>query len=224
MNLRKMLETIRAYRAGAPLGDVVVLKLDALAAPPKGIAEKLARVRGYAPPHDLAALRALPGGTLGRDYARFLDANGIEPLVISAEVRERFRDNPFALRYTTTHDLHHVLTGFDTGLAGELGNLAFSVGQGAAPGTGATLWLARILYSILSPGQARAIWHNVRVGRELGRSAALLIAQPLESYFAEPLAQVRAKLGIPEPRAAGVLPSGTSILGGVLYKRKAPAG
>ena len=34
MNLRRMLETIRAYRAGAPLGDVVVMKLDALASPP----------------------------------------------------------------------------------------------------------------------------------------------------------------------------------------------
>jgi len=223
MNLRKMLETIRAYRAGAPLGDVVVLKLDALSSPPKGIGEKLAPVRGYAPSHDLAALRALPAGTFGREYARFLDANGIEPLVISAAVRERFRDNPFALRYTTTHDLHHVLTDFDTGLAGEAGNFAFSVGQGAAPGTGATLWLARILYSILSPSQASTIWHNIRVGRELGEHAALLIAQPIESFFAEPLAQVRAKLGIPEPGAAGVLPSGISILGDVLYKRKAPA-
>jgi len=29
-----MLATIRAYRAGAPLGDVVVMKLDALARPP----------------------------------------------------------------------------------------------------------------------------------------------------------------------------------------------
>ena len=223
MNLRKMLEMIRAYRAGAPLGDVVVLKLDALSSPPKGIGEKLAPVRGYAPSHDLAALRALPAGTLGREYARFLDANGIEPLVISAAVRERFRDNPFALRYTTTHDLHHVLTGFDTGLAGEAGNFAFSVGQGAAPGTGATLWLARLLYPIMSPSQARAIWHNIRVGRELGREAELVIAQPIESYFAEPLTQVRAKLGIPEPGVAGVLPSGTSILGDVLYKRKAPA-
>ena len=54
-------------------------------------------------------LRALPAGTLAREYARFLDANGIEPLVISAAVKERFRENPFALRYTTTHDLHHVL-------------------------------------------------------------------------------------------------------------------
>ena len=123
MNLRKMIETMRAYRAGAPLGDVVVLKLDAISGPPKGIAQRLEAVRGYAPEQNLAALRALPPGTLGREYARFLDANGIEPLVISAAVKERFRDNPFALRYTTTHDLHHVLDGLrhrPRGRGGEL--------------------------------------------------------------------------------------------------------
>ena len=113
MNLRKMLETIRAYRAGAPLGDVVVLKLDALAAPPKDLIRRLERMRGYAPKQDLAWLRTLPPGSLGREYARFLDANGIEPLVVSAELKERFRENPYALRYTATHDLHHVLTGFE---------------------------------------------------------------------------------------------------------------
>ena len=223
MHLRKMLETIRAYRAGAPLGDVAVLKLDALSGPPKGLEPRLEAVRGYAPEQNLAALRALPPGSLGREYARFLDANGIEPLVISPAVKQRFRDNPFVLRYTTTHDLHHVLTGFDTGLAGEMGNFAFSVGQGAAPGTGRLLGWTRILYSILSPSQARKIWHNVRVGRELGRKAKLLIAEPLESYFAEPLGQVRARLGLPDPAAAGVLASGSSILGDALYKRKAPA-
>ena len=223
MNLRKMLATIRAYRAGAPLGDVVVLKLDALSRPPKGIERRLEAVRGYAPAQNLAVLRALPAGTLGREYARFLDANGIEPLVISDALKQRFRDNPFALRYTTTHDLHHVLTGFDTGLAGEAGNFAFSVGQGSAPGTGRILWVMRILWSLLSPGQAPRIWHNIRIGRALGRKAKLLIAEPIESHFEEPLGRVREELGIPDPAAAGVLPSGRSLLGDALYKRKAPA-
>jgi hypothetical protein len=60
MNVAKMLRMLRAYRAGAPLGDVVVLKLDALSASPSGVAEKLAPVRGYAPEHDLAGLREHP--------------------------------------------------------------------------------------------------------------------------------------------------------------------
>jgi ubiquinone biosynthesis protein Coq4 len=208
MNLRKMLATLRAWRAGAPLGDVVVLKLDAMAAPPRGVTSRLEAVRGYAPPHDLRVLRELPAGTLGREYARFLDANGIEPLVISEALKERFRESPFALRYATTHDLHHVLAGFDTGLAGEAGVVGFNVGQGSLPGGKAMLWGPRLLWSLLSPTQARRIWHNLSVGRELGGRAKLVIAQPLEDWFAEPLAGVRERLGIPDPRAAGVLASG----------------
>jgi len=223
MHVRKLLETIRAYRAGVPLGDVVVLKIDAFSRPPARVVRQLEAVRGYAPEQNLARLRALPPGTLGREYARFLDANGLEPLVPSEAVKQRFRDNPFALRYATTHDLHHVLTGFDTGLAGEIGNFAFSVGQGAAPGTGRLLGLARLFYSLLSPTQATRIWHNVRIGRELGRRAKLVIAQPIESWFAEPLGEVRARLGIPDPAASGVLASGASLVGDAIYKRKAPA-
>jgi hypothetical protein len=70
MNLRQMLETIRAYRVGAFLGDVAVLKLDALSGAPKGVAARLEAVQRYAPEQDLAALRALPLGSLGREYAR----------------------------------------------------------------------------------------------------------------------------------------------------------
>jgi ubiquinone biosynthesis protein Coq4 len=224
MNLRKLFAMIREYRAGTPLGDVAVLKIDAFAAPDPAIARELATVRGYTPPHDVAALRALPAGTLGREYARFLDANGIEPLAISDAMRERFRDDPYPLRYTTTHDLHHVLAGFDAGLAGEAGVFAFNVGQGSAPGrTGALLRVACVVWSIMSPGQARRIWHNVRVGRESGRRAQLLIAQPLESWFGEPLAQVRARLGIPDPQAAGVLPSRASAVADAIYGRKRAA-
>jgi ubiquinone biosynthesis protein Coq4 len=223
MNLRKMVETIRAYRAGVPLGDVVVLKLDALSRPPAETLRRLERVRGYAPKQDLVELRALPPGTLGREYARFLDANGIEPLVISAATRERYRDNPYALRYTTTHDLHHVLTGFDTGLAGEIGVVAFNIGQRSAPIGPAMLAFARGFYSLLSPRQARTIWHNARVGREMGRRAKLVIAEPIESWFAEPLETVRARLGIPDPRAATVLPSGPSLVAEFFYPKKKAA-
>lgn len=220
MNLRKMIETIRAYRAGVPLGDVVVLKLDALSAPPRSTLRALDRVRGFAPPHDLARLRTLPDGTLGREYARFLDANGIEPLVISDAIKERYRENPYALRYTTTHDLHHVLTGFDAGLAGEAGVVAFNVGQGSAPIGRAALWWVRFFYALISPTQARRLWHDIRVGLAMGRTAKLVIAEPIESWFEEPLERVRERLGIPDPREATVLASGTSVIADLFYPKK----
>jgi ubiquinone biosynthesis protein COQ4 len=225
MNLRKMLDTIVAYRAGAPLGDVVVMKVDAYSLPAKSTLRALEKIRGYAPEQDLAALRVLPNGTLGREYARHLDANGIEPLVISPAIKARFHNNPYALRYATTHDLHHVLSGFDTGLAGEAGAAAFNVGQASAPVGRGMLWVVRIFYGLLSPTQARRIWHNIRVGLEMGRKAKLVIAEPIESRFAEPLERVRADLGIPDPKGAGVLPSGHSVVADWFYQpmKKKPA-
>jgi ubiquinone biosynthesis protein COQ4 len=218
MDLVKMLRMVRAYRSGAPLGDVVVLKLAALSAVPEGVNAKLGAVRGYAPEHDLAILRRLPLGTLGRDYADFLDANGVAPLVVSPCVRERFRHEPYALRHAATHDIHHVLTGFDTGLAGEDGVLAFNVGQGAAPVSRATLSFVRALHTLVSPTQGHAIANNIRVGLAMGEKAKLVIAEPVESYFEEPLAEVRRRLAIPDPRHAGVLPSGTSIVTRLLLR------
>jgi ubiquinone biosynthesis protein COQ4 len=223
VNLRRMLETIRAYRAGAPLGDVVVMKLDALSTPPAETLRKLAALHGYAPDQNLAALRALPAGTLGREYARFLDANGIEPLVVSPALKERFRTNPWALRYTATHDLHHLLTGFDTGLAGESGVVAFNVGQGAAPIGRGMLRFIRGFYSAIAPAQAPAIRHNVDLGLELGRRAELVIAQPIEDLFGEPLAQVRNELRIPDPARSGVMASRPSRVADLIYGRSKPA-
>jgi ubiquinone biosynthesis protein Coq4 len=217
MNLGKLRYMFRAHRAGAPLGDVVVLKLDALSSPSPTVAEQLRGLRECAPALDLPALRRLREGTLGRSFARFLDDNGIEPLAVSAPVRERFRDDAYALRYAATHDLHHVLAGFDAGLAGEIGVLAFNVGQGSAPVSRVMLWVASLLYAALAPTQARRILHNARVGLAMGEGAALVMAAPLESSFDVPLAQVRQQLGIPDPRAAGVLPSGDSVLGKLLY-------
>jgi len=217
MNLAKMLEMFRAFRAGAPLGDVAVLKLDALAAPPRSIAARLERVRGYAPQQDLAALRALPPGSLGREYARFLDANGITPLTVSPHLKQRFRESPFVLRYTATHDLHHCLLGFDAGLAGEAGVYAFTVGQGSAPGGRGLLWTMRFIYPLYSPLQAGRIWHNIRVGLRLGRAAKLVIAEPIEAWFAEPLEDARRRLGIANPHEAGVLASRPSVLARLVY-------
>ena len=217
MDFGKLLRVRRAYRSGAPLGDVAMLKLDALHDEPPLLAARLERVRGYAPQQDLAVLRELPEHSLGREYARFLDANAIEPLVTSPAVRAHFHDRPYALRYTMTHDLHHVLTGFDAGLAGEIGVLAFNLGQGSAPVGRALFTFACVLYSILAPTQVRRIWRNARVGLAMGKAAELVIAEPLESYFEEPLDDVRTRLRIPDPRSAGVVASRASIVARLLY-------
>ncbi|MBD0269721.1 MAG: hypothetical protein ICV77_15680, partial [Cyanobacteria bacterium Co-bin8] len=104
------------------LGDFAILKSDLLRAKvnPK-VASLLEPVIGYYPPIDLDSLMQYPAGTFGYEYAHHMKKNGLTPLNVSPELGEVARRNVFALRYAVTHDIFHVLLGFDTSYAGEIG-------------------------------------------------------------------------------------------------------
>jgi ubiquinone biosynthesis protein COQ4 len=226
MKWRQIREVWRAKRAGASIGDIAVMKFAMYSGPAP---EQQARLRALELPAqlevDLAAMRRLPEGTVGRAFARHLDDNGLMPLVISEECKRRYADNPLAIRYTTTHDLFHVLTGFPTTPAGELGLFAFMLGQGFALGGHAALRTARWIYSIFLPLHVRGMLHNIRVGEAMGRRAANLLEQPLEALLERPLVEVRRALGLPEdPARAGVDPGRESLLvAWLMGKKPAPA-
>ncbi|NRA02132.1 MAG: hypothetical protein HRU00_05960 [Myxococcales bacterium] len=74
MHVGEMRSTVREFCAGAPLGDVAVLKLDALAESSPDLENRPAGIQGYAPDQELEKLRAMREGTLGRCDAGFLDA------------------------------------------------------------------------------------------------------------------------------------------------------
>ena len=76
----------------------------------------------------IEALEALPAGSLGREYARLIRQLGYDP--------EFFRPRPIesdgqwlTQRIATTHDIHHVISGFGTERAGETGVLAITAAQ-----------------------------------------------------------------------------------------------
>ena len=122
------------------------------------------------------------------------------------------------LRYAATHDLHHVVTGFDTGLAGEAGVYAFTVAQGSSPGGHGMLLLVRLWYPLFSATQARRVGHHIRVGLGLGAAAKLVLEEPLESWFDQPLDDVRERLVIDDAIRAEVLPSGKRVLARWIYR------
>jgi ubiquinone biosynthesis protein COQ4 len=100
-SIREMVEHNRGHETGA-----------------KALAER---------PHvhiDLKALRALPTGTLGREYALMMDRNGLDPASIPTLPDDDEGKYVRAHLYET-HDLWHVATGFSTDVAGELGLQAF---------------------------------------------------------------------------------------------------
>jgi ubiquinone biosynthesis protein Coq4 len=174
------------------LGDLVILKLALLPQP-------ACEVGPAFPKLELAALRRLPKKTLGGAYAEFLDEHRIVPLEPTR------KGSAYALRFAATHDLHHVVTGFDTTLAGEIGVLAFNVAQGTVAIGSFGLGLAKILYSMATPWNARRIFRNARLGRELGRAAKNVLSAPLETWLDDSLDDVRRRLELPTSGRASAL-------------------
>ncbi|HEY8378431.1 MAG TPA: Coq4 family protein, partial [Nannocystis sp.] len=179
-------EINQAVRDGRSTSDIAALKFAMLAGSKNTGSEGLHALRTPCLEVDLAALRGLPEGTVGREYARLLDSKGLEPLRISEDIKARLAGHPLALRYTTTHDLVHVLTGFSTTPAGELGVLAFMVGQGAASRPG-LLWWSAIVGALVMPLHVPSMWHNIRVGLKMAREARPVLEAPLEELLAVPL-------------------------------------
>ena len=143
---------------------------------------------------DLDALAALPVGTLGRAYADFLRARGLSPDV--------FQDGPpevpdprmayVVQRLRQTHDLWHVVTGYDTDRASEVALQAFTYAQVRAPSTAILAGIGVVLYSRTKPDLALDV---VRAFAK-GRRAEKLAIFPWEDHWSTPLPEVRALLGL----------------------------
>ncbi|XP_077162592.1 ubiquinone biosynthesis protein COQ4 homolog, mitochondrial [Paroedura picta] len=83
---------------------------------------------------DIAGLRALPEGTFGREYVRFLDDNRVSP---DTRMPTKFVDDEelayVAQRYREVHDLMHTLLGMPTNMLGEIAVKWFEAVQTGLP-------------------------------------------------------------------------------------------
>lgn len=196
INFRLLYRGFQAYR-NSNVGDFALLKADAIGAKANpAIADKMEQIRGYYPLINLSQLIQLPSGTFGHEYAFYMQRNRLQPLNISPELAETAQNNPFALRYAVTHDMFHLLLGFDTSYAGEIGVLAFAAEQKYSKSQAISLAIARVLYPILAPRQFKAIQANMRRGRSLGRQADFLLNYRFEDRWATPLSVLRKELNL----------------------------
>ncbi|MBC8071853.1 MAG: hypothetical protein IAG13_26235, partial [Deltaproteobacteria bacterium] len=186
-----------ALRDPARVGDAAMYKAHMLGIPtePRHAHELLAL--GELPRIDIEALRELPRGTLGREYVEFMAARGLHPFVVdSALERDVLERNIGIARYAMMHDVFHVLTGFNTRWAGELGVWAFVAAQRYEPMHRFALAMGCLLYPLLAPLQIPQLWKNLRRGLAMGRRADRLLYLPLERWWARPVAQLREELHI----------------------------
>jgi ubiquinone biosynthesis protein COQ4 len=185
---------------------------------PDGRALYVERPSLFAVLADRAALRAMPAGSLGRTYAEFMDAAGLDAQgLVDAESRSiaanKFENVDagrewFGDRIRDMHDLWHVLTGYGRDEAGEAANLAFSYAQ--MPFRGVALILFGIAVNAPPAALGRVAWlrYLYRAWRR-GRSCASLPAVRYERLLERPLEEVRRTLRIPPAQA--VHPEGVIV-------------
>lgn len=147
-------------------------------------------------------LRQLPEGTFGRAYIDFMDGNGLDPEDLptrpAADAAEFVSAHLFE-----THDLWHVVTGFGTDLAGEMGLQAFYLAQ--LPARLAPLLLAIGMANTLvyAFDDKDARMDAIARGWRMGKRARQLFGQDWKQMWSTPLAEVRARLGVQVAEEAG---------------------
>lgn len=196
--LSEVFEMSDALATPEALGPIV----DALDADPfarRALAERH-RIR-----LDLAELRRLPEGTLGRTFAAHMDAAGLDPgalPTLASDDRIAF----FRAHLYETHDIWHVVTGFGVDYRGELGLQAFYLAQipGALPALlVATGFLRGALYD---HDLLRPFMEELVRGWRMGTSARTFFGVHWDELWDLPLSEVRARLAVDESdaRAGGV--------------------
>jgi len=150
---------------------------------------------------DRQALLGLPEGSLGREYLRFLDREGITTEgLVDASRAGRHEDGSVSPelvylrnRMRDSHDLWHVVTGYHGDLIGEASLLAFTFAQTRNPGIGlvvAAAWLR---------GRESSVRRMIRRGFLRGRRAAWLPDVRWEELLHLPVAEVRRRLNVDAP-------------------------
>jgi ubiquinone biosynthesis protein Coq4 len=140
----------------------------------------------------------LPAGSLGRAYADLIQRLGLNPSFYRIRPVESEAEW-LTQRIASTHDLHHLVTGFSTRRDGEHGVLAITSAQIGFPafkvitrfGLMANLWMNPLVFARLH----RAHAHGLRIAQ----GAHCLTAVEWESGWERPLSDWRQSLGITEP-------------------------
>jgi ubiquinone biosynthesis protein COQ4 len=142
-------------------------------------------------------LAGLPEGTFGRAFADHMRRHGLD-----ADLFQAPPGVPPALAYLgqrirQSHDIWHVLTGYDTSVFGELALQGFTFAHTRLPGQLVLALAGTLRWSLARPRLAR----EVVEGWRRGRRAEPMLAVRWEELWEVPLEEVRRRLRI-TPRAA----------------------
>lgn len=151
--------------------------------------------RYIAPPHDLNALLHYPPDSLGYVYAHHMTQLGLQPIEPAIAIDSTVHYVEY--RWRQTHDIWHIITGFDTSEIGEIGLQAFYLAQFQLPLASLLIANALISVTVLRPEALNALLSAIAQGWYMGKVAQPLIAQKWETAWEKPVAVWRAALNMP---------------------------
>lgn len=158
-------------------------------------AEALLREAPPVPRLDLAQLSQLPHGSLGHSVARVLQTLGYNP----SFARDRPIDSEetwLIQRIGATHDIHHVISGFDTTQLGENGVLAITAQQIGFPPFVVLTIASQFASFRLQPERYPLVSEAIARGGAIALGCAPLVTQRWEEGWERPLSAWRQSLGI----------------------------
>lgn len=155
---------------------------------------------------DVAALRMLARGTLGRELAEHLLANGLDPAALPD--LPSTSDGSFLRGHLyETHDVWHVVAGFDTDWQSEIGLQAFYLAQIPGQLSAALLAVGALRLAAYDMESREGVMDSIVRGWTLGKKARPLFGVRWDELWSTPLAVVRAELGLVPDEAPSALAS-----------------
>ncbi len=177
----------------------------------------LARAERYAAPFSLAQLNGYAPGTLGAAWRDFMVDNdlveklaqGYKELTEEFEADGKLDRMPPVMRYKVlrgyqTHDLHHVLTGYEATPFGELALQAFQLAQQDYPYSAMTLAVIISHATLIDPYLIKPAMDAITDGWAYGSAARSIQFVAFEEMLDRPLAEVRAQYRLVRERAVAL--------------------
>ncbi len=144
---------------------------------------------------DMEDLEKMPEGTLGHAYAQHLLKNNLKLNFYPQTNSERFVDY-ISCRLYISHDLWHVLLGYEVSPQGESEVQAFTLAQINSPTS--VMLIAAGLLNLLkhNPASTPRIFSKCVDAYQRGKSAEFLLNYRFESLLTEPLEKIRSMIKV----------------------------
>lgn len=151
-------------------------------------------------------LEALPEGSVGHAYLKFMKREGLSAAGLVAESetqRAAMKDYDddlqwYGNRLRDTHDLYHILSGYGRDVLGEDSLLAYTHSQHGGRGVNFIVFMGSRQIAKVAPAEIR-LKEVISEARRNGKAASRIVEQDIEALLREPLDAARKRLNIAKP-------------------------